>query len=269
MEATEVDLLREDGRVAGVRYRTPDGEHEQRALLTVGADGRDSRTRELAGLTVAARSPPMDVLWFRISRRPDDPPGPSLRASGGRLVALFDRGAYWQSAYVVAKGAIADVSAVRQAVAELAPFVADRVDEITAEGIRRLTVRDDRLRRWFAPGYLAIGDAAHAMSPVGGVGINMAIQDAVAAANGLWRPLRRGRLSLAELRRVQRRRAVPIRIVQAMQGMLHRRLVAPALAGRGLPRRTARFGALLGRPVARLIALGPFRPRVRSPSAGK
>lgn len=267
MDADITGLIHEDGRIAGVRYTAPDGDHELRALLTVGADGRDSTTRDLAGLQVVATSPPMDVLWFRVTRRADEPVLPSLRLGDGRIVVLFDRGEYWQVAYVVRKGAVPPIDEIRRAVVELAPFLADRTREITDTGIRRLTVRSDRLRRWYAPGYLAIGDAAHAMSPVGGVGINLAIQDAVAAANVLWKPLRSGTLSLADLRRVQRRRGLPVRIVQAGQGLLHHQVLVPALERRGeRSARAMRWATRWGRPLAGLVALGPFRPRVRTPA---
>ncbi len=268
LEAEVVDLLEVDGRVLGVRYRAPDGLHELPATLTIGADGRDSRTRELADLKVVATSPPMDVLWFAIPRHSGDTRVPSLRVGHGHLLALFDRGDYWQCAHVVQKGHEATITEVRATLVALAPFLADRVDELSADHIRRLTVRADRLQRWYIPGYLAIGDAAHAMSPVGGLGINVAIQDAVAAANVLWKPLRAGKLSLGDLRRVQRRRATPVRLVQAMQGLLHRAFVAPALSGKEHGGATAlRVAQLARRPLARLVALGPFRPRVRSPEA--
>jgi 2-polyprenyl-6-methoxyphenol hydroxylase-like FAD-dependent oxidoreductase len=268
MSAEVTDLIAEDGVVRGVRYRTPAGEaHEVRALLTVGADGRDSRTRALLGLPIVATSPPIDVLWFRLPRRPEDPRGPSLRFGAGQIVVAFDRATHWQVAQVVAKGEMADVARVRLAVDELVPWLGDRVGEITDGGIRRLTVRSDRLRRWYAPGYLAIGDAAHAMSPIGGVGINVAIQDAVVAANVVCAPLGRGRVTEADLRRVQRRRVLQVRLLQAVQNTVHRRVLAPTLNGQAeAGARMLRVVGVLRRQLARLVALGPFRPRVRTPA---
>jgi 2-polyprenyl-6-methoxyphenol hydroxylase-like FAD-dependent oxidoreductase len=270
MRAEVRELVVGGGVVRGVRWTGPEGPVETRALLTVGADGRSSRTRALAGLHAVAASPPMDVLWFRLTRRPDDGLASTLRFGEGHLVALLERDTSWQVGWIVPKGAQPEAEPIedlRDAVVAAVPELADRVGELRSwADVSRLTVRADRLRRWYVPGYLAIGDAAHAMSPVGGVGINVAIQDAVSAANALWRPLGRGRLSTGDLRRVQRRRALPVRMIQGVQAAMHRGLVTPALERRS--RATAlglRAARLLRRPFARMIALGPLRPRVRSP----
>ncbi|HEU0114744.1 MAG TPA: FAD-dependent oxidoreductase, partial [Thermomicrobiales bacterium] len=194
MNAEATDLIQDNGVVRGVRYRTPDGAREARARLTVGADGRSSRTREAAGLRLVETAAPIDVFWFRLSRRPEEPVALVARVAPGRFGVLIDRGDYWQVGYLIPKGGAdairaAGLAAFRQSVAALFPDLADRVDELRQwDQAKLLTVQSNRLARWWKAGYLAIGDAAHAMSPVGGVGINVAIQDAVVAANTLWRP---------------------------------------------------------------------------------
>jgi 2-polyprenyl-6-methoxyphenol hydroxylase-like FAD-dependent oxidoreductase len=265
-----------EGRIRGVRYQTTAGEMTVRPLLTVGADGRTSPTRAAARLPLVETSPPMDVLWFRLSRRPSDGDGAELRLSTRHFVATFNRGGYWQVAYVIVKGGdaqlrAAGLQAFRSSVAELLPELADRVPEIDDwDKVKLLSVRSDRLTRWYRAGYLAIGDAAHAMSPIGGVGINLAIQDAVVAANFLWRPLLEGRLSTQTLRRVQRRRELPTRLIQGMQTFLQDRILEPALSSSGpltLPLlvqaviRVPFFGVL----PAWLIGYGILRPHVRVP----
>jgi 2-polyprenyl-6-methoxyphenol hydroxylase-like FAD-dependent oxidoreductase len=278
-EAEVTDLLTDDERVVGVRYRTPTGVDEVHAELTVGCDGRTSRVREAAGLLLTETSPPMDVLWFRLSRRPTDSQSVALRLQPGHFFALINRQEYWQIAYVIPKGAYAQVRAAgpeafRRSIAEGEPELADRVDEIRDwEQVKLLTVRADRLRRWYRPGLLCIGDAAHAMSPIAGVGINVAIQDAVEAANLLWSPLSRGQLGVRHLARVQRRRELPVRVTQAFQNMLQERVLRPTLSADdqsqiGMPR-IMRVGLRL--PVlrdlpARFIALGLGRPHVRTPA---
>jgi len=274
MNAEVRELVEEGGLVRGVRYETPDGTREARALLTVAADGRDSRLRELAGLRVVGTAPPIDVLWFRISRRKGDPEEPTGYIGGGRFVVLINRGDYWQVGYVLPKGAdrrirAAGLESFRRSVGEAVPEVADRTDEIQDWGqVKLLSVQVNRLRRWFRPGLLCIGDAAHAMSPVGGVGINLAIQDAVAAANVLAEPLRAGRVELRHLRAVQRRRELPIRILQGLQSLAHRRIVAPAVGGGGLPSPPPPVRALLGLRIvrnlpARIIGFGIWPVHVR------
>jgi len=274
MNAEVRELVEEGGLVRGVRYETPDGTREARALLTVAADGRDSRLRELAGLRVVGTAPPIDVLWFRISRRKGDPEEPTGYIGGGRFVVLINRGDYWQVGYVLPKGAdrrirAAGLESFRRSVGEAVPEVADRTDEIQDWGqVKLLSVQVNRLRRWFRPGLLCIGDAAHAMSPVGGVGINLAIQDAVAAANVLAEPLRAGRVELRHLRAVQRRRELPIRILQGLQSLAHRRIVAPAVGGGGLPSPPPPVRALLGLRIVRnlpaqIIGFGIWPVHVR------
>jgi 2-polyprenyl-6-methoxyphenol hydroxylase-like FAD-dependent oxidoreductase len=276
MNAEVLDLLQDGETIRGVRYRDAEGEHEIRALLTVGADGRTAVTRESARLPLVETSAPMDVLWFRLSRRPSDPEDVFARLGPGHFVVMFNRRDYWQVAYLIPKGEDARVRAAglapfRQSVAALLPELADRVDEIQDwDQVKLLTVRSDRLRQWYRPGYLAIGDAAHAMSPVGGVGINVAIQDAVTAANVLWAPLRRRRVGVQDLRRVQARRELPVRAIQRTQAFLQDRLLGPALASTGRFQLPPLARLLAGLPgvrdlPARLMMYGIVRPHVRSP----
>jgi 2-polyprenyl-6-methoxyphenol hydroxylase-like FAD-dependent oxidoreductase len=271
--AEAVALRWEDGVVRGVRYRDADGERDADALLTVGCDGRGSPTRSAAGLRLEETSPPMDVLWFRLSRRPADPPQSAGVLGCGCFVALINRTDYWQVAYVIPKGADARVRAAgldafRAQVAEAVPEMADRVGEIASwDDVKLLTVQSNRLERWWQPGYLAIGDAAHAMSPIGGVGINLAIQDAVAAANLLVEPLRRARLSTRDLAAVQRRREWPTRVVQLGQAVIQSKVLAPTLRSTGPPSVPGPLRALLGLPwvrdlPARAIGLGVRREHV-------
>jgi 2-polyprenyl-6-methoxyphenol hydroxylase-like FAD-dependent oxidoreductase len=275
MSAEVRELVEEGGVVRGVRYEAPDGTHEVRAPLTVAADGRDSRVREQAGLEVVGTAPPIDVLWFRLSRRAGDPEDPTGYIGGGRFVVLINRGEYWQVGYVLPKGGdqrvrAAGLEAFRRSVGEAVPEVADRTGEIEDWGqVKLLSVQVNRLKRWYQPGLLCIGDAAHAMSPVGGVGINLAIQDAVAAANALADPLLEGRVEPRHLRAVQRRREPPIRVIQGLQSLAHRRIVAPAVGGGGIPSLPPPVRALLGLRIvrdlpARIIAFGIWPVHVRS-----
>jgi 2-polyprenyl-6-methoxyphenol hydroxylase-like FAD-dependent oxidoreductase len=279
MRAEVTGLLEEAGRVTGVRAITPEGCLEVRADLVVGADGRHSVVRERAGLDVEELGAPMDVLWFRLSRSPADPGATMGRFGGGRILIMLNRGEYWQFGYVIAKGSVDELrrgglGAFRDAVAELAPFARDRVDELKDwDDVKLLTVRVDRLTRWYRPGLLCIGDAAHAMSPIGGVGINLAIQDAVAAANGLAAPLAAGRLTEGDLRRVQRRREIPTRVTQWMQIAIQRGVVRRVLRSGGgtfrvpLPLRLlARFPRLRRIP-ARMIGIGVRPEHVHTPAA--
>jgi 2-polyprenyl-6-methoxyphenol hydroxylase-like FAD-dependent oxidoreductase len=243
MGATVRELIEEDGIVRGVRFQSEDGWHEARALLTVGADGRFSRLRHLSGLPVVASSPPMDVLWFRLPRLPSDPEGAVGQIQPGHFVVMLDRGDVWQLAYLVPKGGYRELHAaglpnLRQRLVELIPWLADRVETQLTDWKQTflLSVESDRLVRWYRPGLLLIGDAAHTMSPIGGVGINYAIQDAVAAANLLADGLLAGRLSLHQLAAVQRRRELPTRVIQTIQTQIQNRVLAPALEGqRKLP----------------------------------
>ena len=278
MNAEVLEPVQENGRVAGVRYRSAGGAvQEVRADLTVAADGRGSALRRSAGLTPTSFGAPMDVLWFRISRRESDPENGLGRLTAGRILAFIDRGDYWQIACVIPKGSAErerarGIEAFRDSLARLAPFLADRVGELSAwDDLSLLTVEVDRLTRWHRPGMLCIGDAAHAMSPIGGVGINLAIQDAVATANILAAPLRKGTASEADLARVQRRRMLPTIATQLLQRAAQRRVVAPTLAGRAplrpprVVRLLSRFPALQVIP-ARLIGVGIRPEHVRTDS---
>jgi 2-polyprenyl-6-methoxyphenol hydroxylase-like FAD-dependent oxidoreductase len=271
MRAEATGLVEEAGRVTGLRAVTEGGPLEVRADLVVAADGRSSVLRERAGLRVQDLGAPMDVLWFRLFRRPEDPASTMGRFDIGRIFVLINRGEHWQCGFVIPKGSADEVrrrglEAFRAEVARLAPFAADRVGDIRAwEDVKLLTVKVDRLARWYRPGLLCIGDAAHAMSPVGGVGINLAIQDAVAAANLLAEPLRTGRLATGALRRVQRRREWPTRATQALQILVQRRVITRALQGGAarltppLALRLLARSPLLQRLPARLVGLG-LRP---------
>ena len=270
MQADVTGLIEEAGSVVGIRANLPDGPLEVHASLVVGADGRHSTVRAKAGLSVEEFGAPMDVLWFRLSRRSSDPADPIGRFEAGRIFIMLNRGDYWQCGFVIAKGSLEQIRAkglpvFRDAVAQLAPFVADRVGELHEwEPIKLLTVQVDRLRQWYRPGLLCIGDAAHAMSPVGGVGINLAIQDAVATANLLAAPLRAGRLTTGDLRLVQKRREWPTNMTQRVQLAIQNRVIRPVLSGSDTltppfaVRLVARF-PFLRRIPARMIGLG-FRP---------
>ncbi len=274
MNAEATGLIEEGGRIAGLRAETPLGPREFRAPLTIAADGRHSRLRQEAGLAVDNIGAPMDVLWLRLSRHPDDDPQTMGIADGGRMLVMLNRSTYWQCAYVFPKGSIeaihaAGIDAFRAALVRLSPMLADRVHEITGwQDAKLLTVTVDRLRSWHRPGLLCIGDAAHAMSPIGGVGINLAIQDAIATANLLSPALIAGREP--DLAAVQRRRRFPTVATQRLQVFMQNRLITPALAGADttlpLPLRLMRHFPLLSRLFARVLALG-FRPEhVQSPA---
>jgi 2-polyprenyl-6-methoxyphenol hydroxylase-like FAD-dependent oxidoreductase len=270
MEAEVTGLIEESGRMVGLHATTRDGPIDVRADLVVGADGRHSVVREKAGLQVKDFGAPMDVLWFRLSRKPQDPAQTMGRFDVGRIFISINRGDYWQCGFVIPKGRFEEIrrqglESLRETVAQLAPYAKDRVAELRDwNDVKLLTVRVDRLLQWYRPGLLCIGDAAHAMSPVGGVGINLAIQDAVAAANILAGPLHEGRLSLEHLRQVQKRREFPTRVTQWMQVALQRRIIARVLGETRsfnpplLVRLLARF-PLLRRIPARLIGIG-IRP---------
>jgi 2-polyprenyl-6-methoxyphenol hydroxylase-like FAD-dependent oxidoreductase len=236
-EVTDL-IVAPDGAVVGARATGPDGELEVRADLVAACDGRHSVLREKARLAVKDLGAPLDVLWFRLPRRPSDPDQAMGRFDVGRLFVMINRGEHWQCGYLIPKGGAevlqaGDLEAFRQDVAQIAPVFADRVAEISAwDDISVLSVRVDRLEQWHRDGLLCIGDAAHAMSPVGGVGINLAIQDAVAAANLLAAPLRQRRVVEGDLRRLQRRREWPTRVTQRVQVVIQNRALKPVLQGK-------------------------------------
>ena len=273
MNAEATELIEESGTIRGVRVKTEAGPVEIRTDLVVAADGRRSVLRERAGLEVQVLGAPMDVLWMRLSRNAATDPGQTLgRFRAGKFMVMINREEYWQCAFIIPKGAIdavraRGIEAFRDDIVTVAPFLGDRVAELKSWGdIKLLSVAVDRLRQWYRPGLVCIGDAAHAMSPIGGVGINLAIQDAVAAANILARDLRRGPVGTDRLRAVQRRRMFPTRATQRMQILAQDRIVGPALARgtapiRKLPllvRLMNRF-PILSRIPARIIGMG-FRP---------
>jgi 2-polyprenyl-6-methoxyphenol hydroxylase-like FAD-dependent oxidoreductase len=240
MGARVRELVEEDGVVRGVRYEDEDGRHEVRAALTVGADGRGSRVRRLAGIEPIKTSPPMDVLWFKLPREPGDPEGLVGRFGRGHIAVMLDRDDHWQAGYVIPKGSFPElrhegIGELRRQFAELVPEFSSRVGHLTDwRKVSLLSVESSRCPTWHKPGLLLIGDAAHVMSPVAGVGINYAIQDAVAAANILVGPLRESQERLVNLNEkylaaVQRRRELPTRIIQAVQAQVQRGVLAPAL----------------------------------------
>jgi 2-polyprenyl-6-methoxyphenol hydroxylase-like FAD-dependent oxidoreductase len=285
MRSTEVvGVIRGSGalgygahRVVGVTYRDEAGEtREMRADLTVACDGRASTVRSAVGLTPHSFGAPMDVWWFRLPRRPDDPSGLAGVLRAGHATIMIDRGDYYQIAYIIAKGTDAEMRAqgievLHRALISMVPWLVDRVDKLTSlDDVKLLDVQLNRLRRWYSDGVLFIGDAAHAMSPVGGVGINLAVADAVAAARILADPSpasgrypqRRLRVSTRQLARVQRRRWLPTVILQAAQRMIHSNVIAAAVAGsnHGAPRGVRLVGRslLLRRLVGYLVAIGPL-----------
>jgi 2-polyprenyl-6-methoxyphenol hydroxylase-like FAD-dependent oxidoreductase len=270
MESEVTGLIVEGGRVCGVRGNAREEPFEVRAALVAGADGRRSVVREAAGLPVRDIGAPMDVLWFRLSRHASDPAQILGRIDFGRIMIMLDRGDYWQCGYVVRKGAfeqirLAGIEAFRAGVADLAPFLSDRALEVRDwDDVRLLSVSVDRLRRWYRTGLLCIGDAAHAMSPIGGVGINLAIQDAVAASNILTAPLRSGAVPARALRAVERRRMLPTVLTQWIQVALQKNVIGKVLDGnRKLSPpallRLASGWALWRRVPAYLVGVG-FRP---------
>jgi 2-polyprenyl-6-methoxyphenol hydroxylase-like FAD-dependent oxidoreductase len=274
--ADVIDLVQKDGRVAGLRYRDASGEHDLAAILTVGADGRTARTRDAAQLPRVETSPPIDVFWFRLPRRPNEVAAVFGRLGPGLLLVMLDRGDYWQVAFVIPKGKGDEIrarglDAFRRDIVRVAPELEDRVDVIRSwDDVKLLTVRVDRLTTWHKPGYLAIGDAAHAMSPVGGVGINIAIHDAVVAANVLWRPLSKGHVRDEDLAEVQRRRERAVRVTQTFQTFVQSRVLAPALRSSSAPSIPWIVRAVMRIPFVRdlpprFIALGVDRPHIESP----
>jgi len=275
MDFEVTGLLSVGDRVTGVRVQTPTGVTEIRADLVVGADGRSSIVREAAGLESIEFGAPMDVLWMRLSRKPADPGQLFGRIDFGRIFVMIDRGDYWQCALVIRKGAFETIRArgiqdLRDGIVQMNPFLTDRVAELRSwDDVKLLTVQVDRLREWFRPGLLCIGDAAHAMSPVAGVGINLAIQDAVAAANILIPAFSRGSsIRTDTLKEIQARRELPTRVVQRAQLLIQNNIITRVLdrTGRMKPPLVIRaLGAfpLLRRIPARLVGLGFRREHVR------
>ena len=278
METDVTGLLFDGDRVVGVKARTPGGLLEVRAKLVVGADGRRSTVRTSAGLEVIDSGAPIDVLWFRVTRHSNDPPeaGGTYHVSAGQFMVLINRGAYWQCAYVIRKGSFQErqrqgLETFRRDVARCVPFLADRTFEIRNwDDLKLLSVQVDHLRTWHRDGLLCIGDAAHAMSPIAGVGINLAIQDAVAAANLLAPDLKRASVRPAALAAVQRRRETPARMIQRFQIFLHKHLLerifdSPQLIRPPLFMRMADWFPKLQRLTARTIGVG-FRPERTAPA---
>lgn len=235
MGASVQELIEEDGIVRGVSHRADDGWHEVRATLTVGADGRSSRVRKLAGFVPIKTSPPMDILWFRIPRKPEDPEGVLAYLGRGHGLILLDRVTEWQAGFVIIKGSYsqvraAGIEALRESIAQLLTAFPDRIEHLQDwKQVSVLSVESSRVSRWYKPGLLLIGDAAHVMSPVGGVGINYAIQDAVVAANVLGEPLKAWLVTTDQLAEVQKQREFPTKIIQWLQAQGQKRVIAAAL----------------------------------------
>jgi 2-polyprenyl-6-methoxyphenol hydroxylase-like FAD-dependent oxidoreductase len=279
MQAEAADLIEAGDRIVGVRVNTPEGELTVHADLVVGCDGRHSIVREKAGLQTDDYGAPMDVLWFRITRRDSDGADVFGHIAAGALLVMLDRGDYWQCAFVIPKGGIDRVKAngidaFRQRVVALSPFLADRVGELKSfDDVKLLSVMVNRLRQWWRPGLICIGDAAHAMSPIGGVGINIAVQDAVAAANCLATPLKSGTTTSGHLQAVQARRDFPARMTQKIQLTMQNRIIGPALQSTRAPKPPLLFKLfdafpILRRIPARLLALGIQPEHVQTPDAG-
>jgi 2-polyprenyl-6-methoxyphenol hydroxylase-like FAD-dependent oxidoreductase len=279
MRAEATDLIEQADRVAGVRVRTPDGELTVYADLVVGCDGRHSTVREKARLQTDDYGVPMDVLWFRITRRDSDGVDVFGHIEAGALLVMLDRGDYWQCAYVIPKGGIDRVKAngietFRNRVVALSPFLADRIRELRSfDDVKLLSVTVNRLRQWWRPGLICIGDAAHAMSPIGGVGINIAVQDAVAAANRLAAPLKAGTATSGHLQAIQARRDFPARMTQKIQLTMQNQIIGPALQGTRDPKPPLLFKLFdafptLRRLPGRLLALGIRPEHVQTPDIG-
>jgi 2-polyprenyl-6-methoxyphenol hydroxylase-like FAD-dependent oxidoreductase len=278
METEATDLIRDGDRVTGVRATSPEGEVEIRAHLTVACDGRHSVLREKAGLKVKDLGAPLDVFWFRLLHKPGDGEETGAFVDGGGMLVSLYRNTYWQCAHVISKGAADTIRAeglpaFRERIGKLAPMFATRMDEVTSwDDVKLLSVRVDRLEQWWREGLLCIGDAAHAMSPMGGVGVNLAVQDAVAAANLLWRPLANSNVTGSDLARVQKRRAWPTGVVQSVQVFGQNNFIAPTLKARGRVRAPWILRHIQSIPVLRdlpanVFAMGVRPEHIESPDA--
>jgi 2-polyprenyl-6-methoxyphenol hydroxylase-like FAD-dependent oxidoreductase len=276
MRAEATELIEEAGRVAGVRAKTPDGTLAIRADLVIGCDGRHSTLREKSGFKSEDYGAPMDVLWFRLSRQEGDNAETFGHVEAGRMMIMLDRGEYWQCAYVIPKGGSERIrakglDAFREAVVAMSPFVSDRIGELKRwDDVKLLSVCVDRLQQWWRPGLICVGDAAHAMSPIGGVGINIAVQDAVAAANRLAAPLKAGTVTDADLKAIQDRRTLPVRFTQWLQLTIQKRVVSRVLQSQQRPKpplifKLAGMFPMLRRIPARLIGMGIRPEHVRTP----
>ncbi len=278
MKTEATDLIEEGGRIAGVRAKSADGTLTIRTDLVVGCDGRHSTVRDKAGLASDDYGAPMDVLWFRLSRKSTDSADTFGHIEAGRMMIMLDRGDYWQCAYVIPKGGIEKVQAegldaFRKRVTDMSPFLADRIAELKSwDDIKLLSVAVDRLPKWWRPGLICIGDAAHAMSPIGGVGVNMAVQDAVAAANRLAGPLKNGTATIEDLHAIQERRSLPVRFTQWLQLTIQKRIISRVLAmdSQQRPKPPLLFKLFSVFPVlrripARLLAVGIRPEHVHTP----
>jgi 2-polyprenyl-6-methoxyphenol hydroxylase-like FAD-dependent oxidoreductase len=278
MNAEATGLIERDGAVTGVQATTSTGPVEITAPLVVGCDGRHSTIRAVAGLKVDELGAPMDVLWMGLTRRPGDTEDVFGRFDAGRIFIMINRGDYWQCGFVIPKGTAnawmqRDIAEFRNEILKASPWLGDRVNELKSwDDVKLLTVALDRLPKWYRPGLICIGDAAHAMSPIGGVGINLAIQDAVAAANVLAEPLRAGRVEESHLLRIQVRRMWPTRVTQALQRTIQNRVISRVLAG-ATPKVPAAmkllewFPTLRGIP-ARVIGIGVRPEHVHTKEVG-
>ncbi len=276
-EATE--LVEDGGRIVGLRANAPEGVLTIRADLVVGCDGRHSTVKEKAGLKSDDYGAPMDVLWFRMSRKDNDSADTFGHIEAGKMMIMLERGDYWQCAYVIPKGGIDRVKAegleaFRKRVLEMSPFLSDRIGELKSwDDIKLLSVSVDRLQKWWRPGLICIGDAAHAMSPIGGVGINMAVQDAVAAANQLAAPLRAGKVADGDLQAIQERRTLPVRFTQWLQLTIQKRIISRVLESQQRPKPPLFFKLFgvfpaLRRIPAWLLGVGIRPEHVRTPDLG-
>ena len=279
MNTEAVALIEEGGRVVGLRANGPEGALAIRADLVVGCDGRHSTVREKAGLISDEYGAPMDVLWFRVTRRADDGGEVFGHIEAGKMMVMLDRGDYWQCAYVIPKGGIDRVQAegldaFRARVVGVSPYLADRIGELRSwDDVKLLTVAVDRLRKWWRPGLICIGDSAHAMSPIGGVGVNLAVQDAVAAANRLAAPLKARAVTDDDLAAVERRRTFPVRATQRLQLTMQNEIIGRALQSTERPKPPVLFKLFNAFPVlrripARVLGLGVRPEHVHTPDAG-